>query len=76
MAVIVVIFKLGLGVLKKLIFPMFLFKVQAKLRESFARLTEALQSREKQLLRQIDVLHSQQIALLQSQHSVPTNCIT
>jgi hypothetical protein len=55
---------------------MFLFKVQAKLRESFARLTEALQSREKQLLRQIDVLHGQQIALLQSQHSVPTNCIT
>lgn len=51
-------------------------EVQAKLRESFGRLTEALQSREKQLLRQIDVLHSQQIALLQSQHSVPTNCIT
>ncbi|XP_021934964.1 uncharacterized protein LOC110837310 isoform X2 [Zootermopsis nevadensis] len=50
-------------------------QAQAKLRGSFARLTEALQSREKQLLRQVDVLHSQQIALLQSQHSVPTNCI-
>jgi hypothetical protein len=55
---------------------LFLLKVQEKLRESFARLTEALQSREKQLLRQVDVLHSQQIALLQSQHSVPTNCTT
>ncbi|GFG37761.1 hypothetical protein Cfor_04673 [Coptotermes formosanus] len=51
-------------------------QVQAKLRGTFARLTEALQSREKQLLRQVEVLHSQQIALLQSQNSVPTSCIT
>ncbi|XP_069693833.1 uncharacterized protein [Periplaneta americana] len=49
-------------------------QVQTKLRESFARLTETLQSREKQLLRQIEVLHSQQIALLQSQLSHPTSC--
>lgn len=50
-------------------------QVQAKLRGTFARLTEALQSREKQLLRQVEVLHSQQRALLQSQNSVPTSCI-
>lgn len=51
-------------------------QVQEKLRESFARLNEALQSREKQLLRQVDVLHSQQIALLQSRNSLPIDCQT
>jgi len=51
-------------------------QVQAKLRGTFARLTEALQAREKQLLRQVEVLHSQQVALLQSQSSVPSSCIT
>ncbi|PSN38086.1 hypothetical protein C0J52_00835 [Blattella germanica] len=49
-------------------------QVQERLRDSFARLSKALEAREKQLLRQVDVLHSQQIALLQSRSSLPADC--
>jgi len=61
---------------QNVLFSLSLSEVQAKLRGTFARLTEALQAREKQLLRQVEVLHSQQVALLQSQSSVPSSCIT
>ncbi|XP_049794013.1 uncharacterized protein LOC126203687 [Schistocerca nitens] len=44
--------------------------VHSEIRSSFARLAEALRSREKQLLRQVDALQSQQLALLQSHESV------
>ncbi|XP_067012929.1 uncharacterized protein [Anabrus simplex] len=45
-------------------------QVQADIRAAFERLSEALHSREKQLLRQLDALQNQQVALLQS-HQVP-----
>jgi len=61
---------------QNVLFSLSLSEVQAKLHGTFARLTEALQAREKQLLRQVEVLHSQQVALLQSQSSVPSSCIT
>lgn len=48
--------------------------VQSEIRSSFARLAEALRSREKQLLRQVDALQSQQLALLQSHESVLLDC--
>ncbi|KAK3926729.1 putative GTP 3',8-cyclase [Frankliniella fusca] len=41
-------------------------QAQAEVKSAFTRLTEALCSREKQLLRQIDVAHSQQLSLIQS----------
>lgn len=61
---------------QNVLFSLSLSEVQAKLRGTFARLTAALQAREKQLLRQVEVLHSQQVALLQSQSSVPSSSIT
>lgn len=41
-------------------------QAQADVKSAFMRLTESLRSREKQLLRQIDVAHSQQLSLIQS----------
>lgn len=41
-------------------------QAQSDVRSMFARIMEAVNSREKQLLRQIDVAHSQQLALVQS----------
>ena len=43
-----------------------MLQAQSEVQSVFARLSEALQSRERQLLRQIDVAHSQQLALVQS----------
>lgn len=43
-----------------------MLQAQSEVRSAFARITEALNSREKQLLRQIDVAHTQQLAVVQS----------